>query len=155
MYKKYTLKQPATRSGIIGAFYVAIIPVVMGLIVLSGFAKQEFDYDQALHLPLAVAFIFGTPVVAWLTQDAVKSRGAVTYWDIFEIGLTRATILQTFFGIVFLIFYVTLATDKVPVSQMFSTGLMMQTILWGVVTLPLSLVCAVIFKLSAMRPVYG
>lgn len=155
MYKKYTLKQPAARSGRIGAFYAAILPCLIGLMVLSGVVRQEFDFDKALNLPLALAFIVGTPVCAWLTQDAVRQRPSVTYWEIFEIGLLRATILQTFFGLVFLIYYGIILGEESTLRDLFSTGLLVQTILWAIVTLPLSMVCAVIFKLSAMRPVYG
>jgi len=155
MYRRYTLKQPAARHARIGAFYAGILPVMIGFVVLSSSIGQEFSLDKTLNIPLAMAFILGTPTTAWLMQDAVKQRQRLTYWDVFEIMVIRATIVQLVFSLAFLIYFVFFTPFTLSFSKILSTGLTVQTIMWVVITLPLALVCAVIFKLSALRPIYG
>jgi len=142
------------RHARIGAFYSAILPIIIGLLVSMGLAEQEFNIDKAFNLPLTLAFIFGTPIAAWLTQDELMKRPKVTYWDIIEIGLIRATIIQAAFGIIFLIYYLLHTQNVGALGTLLSMGLALQAIFWVLITLPLTIVCAVVFKLSAMRPVY-
>lgn len=155
MFRKYTLKKPANRHARIGAFYASLLPVIIGFMLLSAISQQTTSLWQSLNLPIAIALIFGTPIVAWLFQDAVKNLERIDYWKLVEIALFRATILQLIFGTICIVYLYNSTVNLFEFKSLISACLTVHTLLWIVVTMPLTLACSVIFKLSALRPLYG
>jgi len=155
MFRKYALKKPARRHARIGAFYAGLLPVIIGFMLLFGAFGEAMGLDRALLLPIAMVFLFGTPIVAWLSQDAIMQRERLDYMSLVEVALTRATIVQLIFGTLYLVYYLKSTSDMATISYLISTCVAAQVILWFAITLPMTLACSVIFKLSALRPVYG
>jgi len=155
MFRKYTLKKPAQRHARIGAFYACLMPMVIGFMLLGGMTGRVLDLHIAISLPIAIALIFGTPIVAWLTQDAVARRDRIDYWKLIEIALLRATVLQLIFGTLCIIYLYQSGLNLFQFQSLISACVTVHTIIWFLVTLPMTLSCCVIFKLSALRPVYG
>jgi len=111
--------------------------------------------DKALMLPIAIIFLFGTPIVAWLSQDAIMRRERLDYMALVEVALVRASIVQLIFGSLYLLYYIKSTNDMATISYLLMTCITAHVILWFAITLPLTLICSVIFKLSALRPIYG
>jgi len=155
MFRNYTLKKPARRYARIGAFYAALLPVVIGLMLLGGLSNSAVNIEKILILPVSMALIFGTPIVAWLSQDAIAKRNNIDYGKLLEIVVLRATILQAVFGSLCIVYIYNYSSNLFEFKSLISTFLSIHTILWGLVTLPLVLVCSIIFKLTALRPIYG
>lgn len=156
MFRTYKLKQPANRHARIGAFYSALLPVVIGLMLLGGTAGSALNLEKAFLLPISIGLIFGTPIVAWLCQDAIARQERLDYWKLLEISLMRATLLQLIFGTLCIVFlYNNGSYSLFEFKSLMSAVLAVHTVLWGVITLPLSLACTVIFKLTALRPTYS
>ncbi|NNE57112.1 MAG: hypothetical protein HKN36_03305 [Hellea sp.] len=154
MYQKYQLRQPAKRYARIGAFYACLLPVIIGLMFLVGTFGQAFEIDKALNLPISLAFLFGTPIVAWLSQSAITRRKRLDYWNLVEVALLRATIVQIIIGLSYAIFYTSQAPHLIIFADLLRVSLTAHTILWATITLPLTLICCLIFKHSALRPIY-
>lgn len=155
MFRNYTLKKPANRHARIGAFYAALLPVIIGLMLLGGMSSSGLNIEKALILPIAIALIFGTPVVAWLFQDAISKQTRIDYWKLIEIALIRASILQLIFGSICIVYIYNSSLDLFEFQSLFSAFISVHSILWVIITLPLTLVCSVIFKMTALRPLYG
>lgn len=156
MFKTYKLKQPANRHARIGAFYSALLPVIIGLMLLGGTAGSALNLEKALLLPISIGLIFGTPIVAWLCQDAITRQQRLDYGKLLEIALYRATVLQLIFGTLCIVYlYNNTNYNMFEFKSLISAFLVVHSALWFVITLPLSLVCSVIFKLTAMRPTYS
>lgn len=155
MFKNYTLKKPANRHARIGAFYAALLPVIIGLMLLGGMSSSGLNIEKALILPVAIALIFGTPVVAWLFQDAISKQTRIDYWKLIEIALIRASILQLIFGSICIVYIYNSSLNLFEFQSLFSAFISVHSILWVIITLPLTLVCSVIFKITALRPLYG
>lgn len=153
MLRQYTLKKPAERHARIGAFYACLLPMIIGLMMLGGHIGSTIDLRTAVTLPIAIGLIFGTPIVAWLSQDTLKRREQIDYLNLMEIALLRATILQFLFGTLCII-YLYQSQNMFEFKSLLSACLTVHTIIWVLVTLPVTLICCVIFKLSALRPIY-
>ena len=154
MFRPYKLKKPAVRHARIGAFYACLLPVTIGLMLLGGHIGATFDLKGALILPVSIGLIFGTPIVAWLSQDAVTRREKLDYWSLIEIAVVRATLLQIIFGTICII-YLHQSVNIFEFKSLISACLTIHTILWCVVTVPVTMACCVIFKMFALRPIYG
>jgi len=156
MFRTYKLKKPANRYARIGAFYSALLPVMIGLMLLGGSSGNVLNMEKAILLPLSISLIFGTPVVAWLSQEAIARQSRLDYWKLLEISLVRATILQLIFGTLCIVYlYNNSSFSLFEFKSLISAFLTVHTVLWGLITLPLSLACVVIFKLTALRPTYS
>lgn len=153
MFKSYMLKKPANRHARIGAFYATLFPVTIGLLLLGGTAG-DLRPERALVVPISIALIFGTPIVAWLSQSAIAKQSRLDYWKLLEITILRATILQLIFGSLCILYLYNSTHNLFEFKSLFSAFLSVHTILWFLMTMPLSLVCVVIFKLTALRPIY-
>ena len=153
MFKSYMLKKPANRHARIGAFYATLFPVTIGLLLLGG-TVGDLRPERALVVPIAIALIFGTPIVAWLSQSAIAKQSRLDYWKLLEITILRATILQLIFGSLCILYLYNSTHNLFEFKSLFSAFLSVHTILWFLMTMPLSLVCVVIFKLTALRPIY-
>jgi len=92
---------------------------------------------------------------AWLSQDAIAKRNNIDYGKLLEIVVLRATVLQVVFGSLCIMYIYNYSSNLFEFKSLISTFLSIHTILWGLVTLPLALVCSIIFKLTALRPIYG
>jgi len=147
MFREYKLKKPAVRSARIGAFYACLLPMMIGLMLLGGYTGRTLDLDEALIIPIAISLIFGTPIVAWLSQDAILKRNRLDYWNLLEITLLRATLLQLGFGTICIIYVYNSDINLFEFKSLISACLTVHTILWGIVTLPLTMACCVMFKL--------
>ena len=155
MLKSYALKKPANRHARIGAFYAALLPVIIGLLLLGKVIGGDFGMERAIITPISISLVFGTPIVAWLSQDAIAKRNRLDYWKLLEITLTRATILQLIFGSLCIVYLYNSTLNLFEFKSLISAFITGHTMLWFVLTLPLSMVCIVIFKLTALRPIYG
>ncbi len=155
MFRKYVLKKPAVRHARIGAFYATLVPVIIGMILLLELARWGLGTAKAINLVIAVNMLFGAPIVALLSQIAISKRQKFDYWGIVEIALLRATIVQVGFGALYLLFYTLKTQDMASFTQVLTTSIIAHPVLWFTITLPLTLICALIFRLSAMRRVYG
>jgi len=153
MFRSYRLKKPADRYARIGAFYATLFPFTIGLLLLGG-ATGGASIERALVLPISISLIFGTPIVAWLSQKVIAKHKKLDYWKLFEITVLRATILQLLFGSLCIVYLYNSTHNLFEFKSLISAFLTVHTILWFVLTVPLSVVCIVIFKLTALRPVY-
>lgn len=153
MLRSYKLKKPANRHARIGAFYACLLPITIGLMLLGSYVSTTMDLRNAIILPVSIGLIFGTPIVAWLSQDAVTRREYLDYWNLLEIAILRATLLQLVFGTICIV-YLYQSVNLFEFKSLISAGLTVHTILWVVVTLPVTLACCVIFKMTALRPIY-
>lgn len=153
MFRSYMLKKPANRHARIGAFYATLFPVTIGLLLLGGTAGDA-SLERVLTIPISIALIFGTPIVAWLSQSAIAKQTRLDYWKLIEITALRATILQLIFGSLCIIYLFNSTHNLFEFKSLFSAFLSVHTILWFLMTVPLCIVCAVIFKLTALRPIY-
>lgn len=153
MFRSYTLKKPANRHARIGAFYATLFPVTTGLLLLGGTAG-DVSLERLVIIPISIALIFGTPIVAWLAQSAISKHARLDYWKLLEITVLRASILQLIFGSLCIVYLFNSTHNLFEFKSLFSAFLSVHTILWFLMTVPLSIVCVVIFKLTALRPIY-
>ena len=155
MFRKYTLKQPAQRHARIGAFYAALPPVIIGMICFINLFGRGVENSHPALLPTAIALVVGAPLVTIITQILITKRDKLDYWGIVEVALICATLVQIGFSGMYLVYYALTANTLGIFSNVFSAYLTMNAVLWVVSTLPLTLICAAVFRSSAMRPVYG
>jgi len=154
MYPEYQIRQPAKRYARIGVFYACLVPVIIGLMVLVGTFGLILNFDQSLNFAVAIAFLVGTPIVAWLSQQAIAHRQKLNYRSLVEVALMRASIVQIIFGFGYMIYFTSRSPITIPFVELLGLSLTIYAIVWGTITLPLTLICCLIFKHSALRPIY-
>ncbi len=155
MLRNYTLKQPARRHARIGAFYASVLPIIIGLLIMSG-AFGTMNYaDRSVSLPVALTFLLGAPLVAIISQSIIAKRQKIDFWNVVEVSLITATVMQIAFGTLYIIVYALTADTDPGFTYLISTSLAIHAIFWFILTVPITLLCALIFRLSALRPIYG
>ena len=153
MIQNYQLKQPAQRYARIGAFYAGLLPVMIGLLILIGIIDSAISFKNPLSLPIALGFVFGAPVIAWFSQAALAKRETINFRHLIEIALFWATMVHVFLGFAFLLFYVISGSGPTYGLALVYNVLKISMMLWAFMTIPLTVICCFIFKVSALRPI--
>ena len=152
-----------------GAIWACAIPMGLGFLglILTLFSlpnNPAFTRGQPFSstgyfftLPIVLCFIFGTPLAAWLAclrlrrvaELAKLQRWRMPAWW----GLLSATAVHFGASLIYTIFAMALfmadsgvaAAPENDAALLLFMSLMMNTMLWVIITLPLSLICATIF----------
>jgi len=138
-----------------GAAWACALPVSLGLIILLFVLIDPNELSLILLLPISLCFIFATPLTTWLACRSLKRRDDAKYlsrWgssfraffgyaslvQILTAGLYTAGFLiwaSAFFG----------SELETEVLTILGIALYLNFLIWVVVILPLSLLCATIF----------
>lgn len=149
-----------------GAIWACAIPMGIGLISLffilidlpPNGRHQNFESSLSfILLPIALCFLFGTPLAAWLAclrlrrvkDSAILRRWHMSAWW----GLLSATAVHfgasLFYTILSMfLFFPNIGTSSPPdndVVLIIFLSAMLNGMLWVTITLPLSIICATIF----------
>lgn len=139
-----------------GAVAACVLPMGLlftGLILAGGHSNERF-----MTLPIALCFLFGTPLSAWLACRRlrnIKDAKRLKRWGtIFWAGLKWSSLVHIGAATLYTIsFSVVRLNEMGAVSalggdELFSIAFMsgfINAMLWGVLTLPFALLCATIF----------
>ena len=149
-----------------GAIWACAIPMTFGLIstffilidLPPNTRNQSFTTSPSFYiLPIALCFLFGTPLAAWLAclrlkriKDYEKLRrwrmpawwGLLSATAVHFVAALFYTILTA--GFLFQSYDQGAGYDQ-EVSLIIFMSAMLNAMLWVIITLPLSLICATIF----------
>jgi hypothetical protein len=141
-----------------GAVAACALPMALGLLFTGLILVGGNSNERFMTLPIALCFLFGTPLSAWLACRRlrnIKDPKRLSKWGVnFWAGLKWATLIHLSSALLYTLgFFVVTSLDNdvmatahenVIFSILFMSGFI-NAILWCVLTLPFSLLCATIF----------
>lgn len=149
------LKLPAQRWYWIGIIAAATIPTIIGLLLSYQFlTSPPPDLRQkAIVLPGVLIFTFGSPLVAIWSARTIRHKNLTRFWPIFGHALLRATMVQALFACVQII--AVLSSSQIELNIPTAAGmtvalLVMQAFAWFFIALPLTLICTLIYRFTAL-----
>ena len=159
------LRGPQSRTTL-GAIAACALPIGYGLMTLleqmqrsRGFAEAVKHYTTTedatiFETPILIIFLIGTVCVALLSLRAVRRRGRLFLPGLFGTAISRAAYVQFAFmiGQFAIIVFVVGDTGNFlhDIAVFFFFGLLMHLGLFALVTTPLAMLCAYIFRMVAM-----
>jgi hypothetical protein len=142
-----------------GGICAAMVPVSIGIALLIRTIKMDDPDDWFIYSPIIISFIFIAPIVASICVRHLKKNAPVNREDILTTSFIKSTKANFWTAIVYnVIFTIILLvagghpnTHFKDIALFFFGSSIVQAILWLIVTIPLSFICAIIFELIA-RP---
>ena len=133
-----------------GAVAACVLPMFLGLAVsvLEIFSTGRTDWIATL--PLSFCFLFGTPIAAWLAcrhlRKAEDPEDISRWLACFGAGFLGASIVH-FSTALLQVIIIGFGTSLGPLEflTILCAAAMIQLVLWLVITLPFTLLCATIF----------
>ena len=148
-----------------GAVWACAVPMGLGLISTffilidpsSNYPNRNSGDLTIILLPIALCFLFGTPLSAWLAclrlrrvKDLVKLRRwrMSAWWGLVSataVHFGASLLYSVLAGLFFFPNYDQAGTSESDMALIIFMSLMLNGMLWVIITLPLSLICATIF----------
>jgi hypothetical protein len=147
--KKLYLKTPNGRWLTLGGLASCAIPIIIGIWIWQTMPTRT---DKILLMPIALTFVFGSVVAAWLGCFKVyldNDNGFAEPLVFVRIGVKSATLVHVGAGILHL-FIIGNGTLE-DIMLLLTIGFIIHIFLWVLITLPLSMLCGWVFRLVAIR----
>jgi len=133
-----------------GAAAACALPMLMGLVGGFMHISSARRLDWIMTLPLSFCFLFGTPIAAWLAcrhlRKAEDPEDISRWLACFGAGFLGASIVH-FSTALLQVIIIGFGTSLGPLEflTILCAAAMIQLVLWLVITLPFTLLCATIF----------
>lgn len=135
-----------------GAIAASALPMAIGLYVMLSHAAFEDSSDWEALMPIALCFVFGTPISAWLACRSLNKQDTVEWERSVSAAISWAGIVHFVAGVIIPLVWVlvSLLVDPVRSGVTFILGTTMvlvvaYSILWLFITLPFSIFCGSVF----------
>lgn len=176
---KIVLKTPETKWLGLGAIAACVIPMAIGISMITPFIEvyiwdchapgrpgkcwspNHYTRNNIWAGPTGLTFIFGTMFTAYFSAVRVSKKSKLgvlkSKWSIIKIGLKWATLVHFIAAIFYFIYLVyEYSSPNTPIIDedyvmVLGIGSFLHGILWVIVTLPLSIMCSSIFYYVAME----
>lgn len=137
-----------------GAVAACALPMGLGLLFTGLLLSGANRSDLVMGLPVALCFLFGTPLSAWLAcrrLRKIKDPEKLSHWGISLVaGLKWSTIIHSTSALIYTFGFLVVTSDEYSgggneaFSILFMSGFM-NLFLWCFLTLPFALLCSTIF----------
>ena len=141
-----------------GAVAACVLPVGLGLLFTVGLLSSALHHELFMTLPIALCFVFGAPLSAWLAcrrlQRRVDTKRLAPWRTSFAAGLKWSTLVHFGAALIYTIGFAVWVSHEAALSgrgldeDLFLIGFMsayINVILWCILTLPFALICSTIF----------
>ena len=138
-----------------GGIYAALIPIALGLTVFIAILAYA-QLDKIFYeIPIMFSFVFIAPIVATLSVSELKRRAPFTREEVLQVGIRKASLANLYVAIIYnfalaVILIKEASNNGIGIIALFSLvfiiGGIIQFVLWLFITVPLTMLCTMIFE---------